>query len=438
MRRLWAPWLAGCAALAFAASAHAAQQADSARSLNAAMQTARQAREAGDWKAARAALQLALGYAPDHPAVLYGLARAEARLGYRSAAVRTLERLAAQGAVRRLEDDTAFAALRGTREFAAVARRVAAAALPLVRSDTSFVIPDPDFIPEGIARDPADGALYIGSLAGRGIIRVVDGRASPWVRTDSTRLVQILGLRVDAGRRRLWVAALTVDSAAPPFFRGPGGWAALEVYTLPDGRLLGRWAPDSSGPHLLNDIAVTPAGDVYVTDSEGSALHRLPGGRGALEVVHRDADRFVYPNGLALSADGSRLYVAHFEGVSVFDLAADHPAPIRVTAPPGVTTTGIDGLYRCGTGLIAVQYLLDFPQISHFELSRNGRAIAAARALERRHPAQRGPTTGALAQDALHYIADAQLERLESDQSLKPGTGQRSIVLRLPMDARCT
>jgi hypothetical protein len=416
-----------------------AQQSDAPRSLGEAFQIARKAGAAGDWRAARAAFESALRLSPDNPAALYNLARAEARLGNQAAAVRALERLARQGAVRRVQDDTAFASIRETSSFGAVARRLAAAAAPLVRSDTAFVLPDPDFIPEGIAWDPADRAFYVGSLTGRGIVRVSGGSIATWVRPDSVPLTQILGLRVDEPRRRLWVASLVSDTAAPRFFRGPGGWAALEAFDLPGGRLLGRWAPDSAGPHLLNDIAITPGGDVYVTDSEGSALHRLRGGQGALERVHHDADGFNYPNGIATSADGSRLYVAHWEGVSTFelDVAADlEREPVR--APPGVATTGIDGLYRCGNGLVAVQYLLDFPQITWFGLSSDGRSIAETRAVERRHPTQTGPTTGALAPGGLHYLANAQLERLTEDQSLTPGGGERSVVLRLPLGDACS
>jgi sugar lactone lactonase YvrE len=416
----------------------AAQGPDSLGNLGEAFQVAAKASAGRDWKTARTALQAALRFSPENPAVLYNLARAEARLGNRAAAVRMLDRLARQGAVRPVQDDSAFASIRDARDFREVVRRLAAGAAPIARSDTAFVLPDPDFIPEGIAWDPADGAFYVGSLSGRGIVRLAGDSVSPWVRPDSTRLTQILGLRVDQPRRRLWVASVVVDTAAPRFLRGPGGWAALEAYQLPTGRRLGRWVPDSSGPHLLNDIAVTPAGDVYVTDSEGSALHRLAGGEGTLERVHHDPARFLYPNGIDLSPDGLRLYVAHWEGLSSFDLGAGGaPTPARVTAPAGVATTGIDGLYRCGDGLLAVQYLLDFPQITRFGLSARGGSVSGARTLERRHPAQTGPTTGARAKDAFYYIANAQLERLAEDQSVKPGAGERSVVLRMPLEGTC-
>ena len=415
-----------------------AQHADSIRSLGDAVRAARAASDSRDWKAAQRALTAGLVFSPDNPALVYNLARAEARSGNRALALRHLERLVRQGVAREVTEDSAFQSLRGSLQFRRIAERLAAAAAPVTRSDTAFVLPDPDFIPEGIAWDPRDGAFYVGSLNNRGIVRVTGDTVASWIRPDSTQRVMVLGLRVDPSRQRLWVASLVPDSAAPRFLRGIGGWAALEAYQIPTGRRVGRWVPDSSGPHLFNDIAIASGGDVYVTDSEGSALFRVPEGAGALERVHHDPARFIYPNGIATAADGSRLYVASWEGLTRFDLAATgKPTPERVPAAPSVATTGIDGLYRCGSSLLAVQYLLDFPQITQLVLSGDGESVADARALERRHPAQTSPTTGAPAGSAFFYLANAQLERLGPDHMVGAGSGEHSVVLRLPLGAPC-
>ena len=245
---------------------------------------------------------------------------------------------------------------------------------------------------------------------------------------------------MDGAARRLWVATLVIDSAAPRFAGGTGGWAALHVYDLGTGRLVRRYAaPDSSRPHLLNDIALAPGGDVYVTDSEGNALLRLRAGAAGLERVHGGARDFTYPNGVAVAADGTRLYVAHWEGMSTVALAGAEAGRVRrVAAPAGVPTGNVDGLYACPGGLIAVQGLLDFQQVTWFDLAPDGRAFTGARALERRHPAHDAATTGAVARDALYYIANAQLARLRGDGQLTPAREPRgTVVLRLPLGGAC-
>jgi sugar lactone lactonase YvrE len=412
-----------------------------AASFGGAIDEATQAMAARDYPALRRSLRAALAFAPDDPRLLYQLARAEARTGDTAAALASLERLAPQGAARDVAADSAFVALRALPRFQAVVRRLAAGAAPVLRSDTAFTLSDPDFIPEGIAYDPVDDVFYVGSLQQRRIVRVRrDGSTSDFATSGQDGLGQVLGLRVDSARRRLWVATLAVDSAAPRFRRGVGGWAALHAYDLRDGRLAARYAaPDSTRPHLLNDVAIAPDSAVYVTDSEGDALYRLPVGGSALERVHGGAPAFSYPNGIAFDPGRPRLYVAHIEGISVIDVAADGaPRVARMVAPAGVGTGGVDGLYACRGGLLAVQSLLDFQQVTHFALSTDGRGITSARALERRHPAHDAATTGALAGTELYYIANAQLDRLLDGGGVAPAAEpHRSVILRLPVDVSC-
>ena len=322
-------------------------------SLGQAIMLARAAREAGDTEGARRALRAARGFAPDDAGVLYSLARAEARAGDATGALDALERLALQGTPHDVAGDSAFATLRDLPRFRAVVTALAAAAEPVVRSDTAFTLGDPDFVPEGIAHDPTDDAFYVGSLHGRGVVRVHrDGRRETFAAGGADGLGQVLGLRVDAPRRRLWLASLVQDSTAPRFREGIGGWAFLHAYDLRTGRPAGRWAvPDSSGPHLLNDIAVTADGDVYVTDSEGDALWRLRAGGARLERVHGGARGFAYPNGLALTPDGARLHVAHFEGLSVVELRGPTRAASRsCPRPPACRRVRSTGCTAAATG----------------------------------------------------------------------------------------
>ena len=416
-------------------------------SLGYAYQLATAALRAGDHAGMRRVLRDARRFAPDDPAVLYYLARAEALTGEADSALATLERLARQGAARDLATDSAFLALRTSAttapRFAAVLATMHAASRPLVRSDTAFVLPNPDFIPEGIAWDSAGGRFLVGSLRGGGVLAVgKDGQATPFI-GGGDGLDEVLGMKVDARRGRLWLAMLTEDSTAPRFMQESGGWAALHAYDLRTGARVARHVvPDSTGPHLLNDVAIAPNGDVYVTDSEGGALWRLRAGADRLERAHGGANDFTYPNGVAVSTDGRRLYVAHMEGLSTMPLdGAGAGRLVRVATPAGTSAGGIDGLYACGDGLLAVQRLLDFQQVTRFRLSPDGGRITSAEALERRHPAYDFATTGAIGGGAFTYIANAQLGRLRTGGAIAPraagAAAVRSLALRLPLAGAC-
>jgi sugar lactone lactonase YvrE len=90
-------------------------------------------------------------------------------------------------------------------------------------------------------------------------------------------------------------------------------------YHLDKGERIGVYELDERPVlHGFNDIALARDGTVYVTDSTQGAIYRLERGAGKLERWVQD-DRMTVPNGIVLSPDDKRLYVAHWEGLSVID-----------------------------------------------------------------------------------------------------------------------
>ena len=204
-------------------------------------------------------IEAAHSLAPDHPHVLYHLARARARPGESVGALRTLERLAPLGAPSELLADSAFARVRAMAAFRRVEASLTGNAAPVVRSDTAFVVADPDLIPESIAYDPAERAFYLSSLAKYKIVRLApDGAPSDFAVLGAPGAGLVIGMKVDAPRRRLWAAVFARDSAAPRLRDGDAGWPAVHVYDLSTGRLLRRYAlADRRSPHFFNNLALT-------------------------------------------------------------------------------------------------------------------------------------------------------------------------------------
>jgi sugar lactone lactonase YvrE len=429
-----------CAITASPAAAQEPGAAEISGGFISTVQQAAAALGAGDNVRARDLLRAAHVAVPGDARVLLYLAGAELVTGDTARTLDALELLAEQGVLRDLHADPMLARLQGNPRFVRALEQMAANAAPLIRSDTAFQLADMDFLPEGIAYDPVDDVFFVGSLH-RGTILRIDrtGEVSELANVATDRRALVIGLRVDASRRRLWAATLVIDSTAPRFRRGVGGRAALHGYDLDSRRRVANHAVSESGPHLLNDIAITPRGDVYVTDSEGDALYRLRADGPLLERFHAGTTDFTYPNGIAVSADGTRLYVAHVEGISSWNLAGADGLVERVTTAPGVAAGGIDGLYACSGSLLAVQSLLGFQRVVLLALDSTGLHIARQQALERQHPAHDVATTGAIAQGAFYYIANSQLGRLDSDQRVAPSDSPRaSVVLRLPVPVECS
>lgn len=366
----------------------------------------------------------------NHPIVVFQLARTRAALGDTAGALAALERLAPMGLAAPIARDSAFRILHSHPDFGQFADRLARAAAPLVRSDTAFVAADPDLIPESVAFDAAERAWYLGSLAHHKVVRVAaDGSARDFAVVEGKG--RVIGIKIDAPRRRLWMVETTIDGTAPRTWAGAGGWTSLRGYDLATGREIARHAPaDRERPHLFNDLAVSAAGDVYVTDLFGNAVWRLRAGADSLEMLAR-GPRFHWPNGITLSPDESRLYVAHLEGISAVDPRTGALAPLP--HPPTAAMADIDGLYACGNSLIAIQRMADFQQVSRFLLSPSGDSIVAMEAIERGHPAYVDPTTGVMIGGDLFYIANAQFRRLAPDHTLAPAPRPHgTVILRLP------
>lgn len=116
------------------------------------------------------------------------------------------------------------------------------------------------------------------------------------------------------------------------------------------------------------------------------------------------------PQGLALSPDGRRLYVADYGyGLAMIDLAGGQV--VRVAAQGAAMLDGIDGLIADGGSLIAIQNGVSPRRIVRLHLAAGGAVVARVELLERGNPAWGEPTLGLLVDGNLLYVADAQWER---------------------------
>ena len=102
--------------------------------------------------------------------------------------------------------------------------------------------------------------------------------------------------------------------------------------------------PIDGKPRAANDLAIAENGDVYVTDSLGSGIYRIPAGGGALETFVAPG-AFRSPGGIAFGP-GGRIYVADW-GQGLYWLDAERK-PHEVEGPPDVPLFGIDGLLARG------------------------------------------------------------------------------------------
>ena len=122
-----------------------------------------------------------------------------------------------------------------------------AAADPATRVYT--LTPSTHANPEGVAADPRSGAFFVGATGDGTIYRGTLGNPNAEEFIAGAAGKSAVGLKIAGGR--LYVAG--------------GATGDVVVYDLASRRQLAAFATGAGG--FLNDLAITPSGDVFVTDS---------------------------------------------------------------------------------------------------------------------------------------------------------------------------
>ncbi|MDQ3069772.1 MAG: hypothetical protein M3R55_08600 [Acidobacteriota bacterium] len=271
----------------------------------------------------------------------------------------------------------------------------------------AFTIADRELIPEGIAYDPQTRTFFIGSTFKRKIVAVdAAGKARDFTAEGQDGVFGVVGLRVDAKRRMLWAVSSHAGASMPG--RGLGdacnGCATVTRYDVRSGRLLKKYSlPNTAARHFLNDLAITPSGDAFITDTMTGDVYRITRAKDTLE-RWLNLGAQVYPNGIDLTPDGRTLFVATEAGLRKIDVATG--AITAISRSVG----SIDGLYFFRDSLIAIQPFEEFRKVARFRLTPAHDGVAGIDTLEASNPAFRQPTTGVIVGDEFFYIANAQLQ----------------------------
>ena len=368
---------------------------------------------------------------PDHGGVLYALASAYALNGDGAKALETLRGFAALGYYADAAADSDLARLRGAPGFAAVRVALEANNSPVVKSVVAFTLPERDLLTEGIAYDPRAKAFFVGSVHHRKIVRVNrSGRATDFVAANRDGLWAPLGMKVDADRGVLWVAAAAIPQMLD-YDSAEAGRSGLFRYALATGALTGKFpiSPDGA-PHVLGDLTIARNGDVYASDSRAPVVWRVRAGSDSLERFV-ESPLLLSAQGLALTPDERALYLADYSrGMLKIDLSSRTvrllPCRDRVLA------LGIDGVYLSGGKLIGIQNGVEPHRVVRLTIAAEGDSLIGSEVLERRHPRHSEPTLGVVVGRDLYYIANSQWEKFgETGTVARPDELLPPVILRL-------
>ena len=371
--------------------------------------------------------------APSYPGIIFLLADAQILNGDLKSAKKNLLRAANFGISVEPERLASFQKIDETPEYRKALQLFEKNKQITGKSEIAFKIPQKDLIAEGITYDPVSRSFFVGSLYCRKIVEVdASGKAHDFISEKQDGIWSVLGMKVDAKRRIL--LANTANSEDDMLMKYPEhdtvGQTAVYKYDLQTKNLIKKYVLAIKGEHhFFNDLAITKTGDVYITDSSDGSVYRILAADDKLEQFVKPT-AMNYPNGIALSADDSHLYVAHLAGISVIDLNSKEVKPI--CAPENVATSSIDGMVLYDHSLIANQGIPGVERVAKFYLSSDPGRIEKLELLQVNHPVFVIPTTGAVAEDSFYFIANSQLGSFDENKKIfSEDKLQETIILKI-------
>jgi DNA-binding beta-propeller fold protein YncE len=393
---------------------------------------ARKAYQAKDYAAFLENIRQAAALRPNHSRLMYFLAVAHALNGNKAEALLWLDGVARMGLVVPAASEESFNSIKDSDEFKAIIEKFRRNSLPLVRSAPAFTVHETGVVPESVAYDPVGKNFYLSSVFKRKILRVgASGEAAEFA-TERDGLWSVMGMKVDAARRLLWVC-----TAAHPqmsnYREDENGSTALFKFDLRTGKLVKKYLlPNKPKPHWLGDLVVNSRGDVYATDSVTPAVYVVRRERDEIELF-LESDQFSSPQGLDFTADGRSLFMADYaKGVFLIDLKTRRVASLAPA--PDSSMLGIDGLYAYRGSLVAVQNGTNPARVVRLFLSKDLSRVERFETLEANNPVFDEPTLGVLVGGDFYFIANSQWGAIDEKGRLAPaGKLREPVVLKIKL-----
>ena len=239
-------------------------------------------------------------------------------------------------------------------------------------------------------------------------------------------------MKVDAKRRLLWgctAGHLQMANAKPK----DDGKTAVFKYDLASGKLLKKYpVPNDGRKHWLGDLALDSQGNVYTSDSLSPAIYVIRRDKDEIETLLAESP-FINPQGIAVTPDEKKLVMADYlKGLFLIDLQTKEI--VEVAAPENTTLLGIDGIYRVGSDLIAVQNGIKPNRVVRLKLCSDWLVVEKLEVIEANNPAFDEPTLGVVDGDQFYFIANSQWGAISEKGQLAPAEKLRDpIILRIKL-----
>ncbi len=260
-----------------------------------------------------------------------------------------------------------------------------------------YVLPGATVFPEGVTVRPGSDQFFVTSTQDGTVFRgrLRRSRTEVYLQPGAAGLTSAVGIK--ATRDRLVIAG------------GVLNW--IDVWDLRNTQPVRRFVTGAGG--LVNDVAIAPNGDAYVTDSRRGLIFRIRarqlarrGGPLRLQPLVRVSPELApegYANGIVVAGRRHLIVSVTTAGLLRIDLRTKRVTRVRVTGNGGVPAP--DGMALRGRTLYVVNAATRVAQVRLSPTLRSGRVVRQITS-----PGFRFPTTVAIAGRRL-LVVNSQFNR---------------------------
>jgi sugar lactone lactonase YvrE len=279
-------------------------------------------------------------------------------------------------------------------------------------SETVALSFEKDLIPEGIAIDAKSERFFLRSIKKNKILtaNINGGNAADFIKNDQYGYLSGFGMTVKGDTLYALSNGLKKEDNT----------SVLLLLNSKTNQLIDEYKINISPYGYLNDLAISSNNEIFITDSESNRIYRIRRPNKHLE-VYLDTEEVSHSNGIAISDDNSRLYLASKKGIRIVDIQTK-----KILNQPNQELSGIDGLKFYKNTLIGIVE----KGIFRYYLNKNGREIDSKKEVVLFDNTFKSPTTFDILDNSIYFIKNTQLDNFnDSTNALIDKNKLESLIL---------
>ena len=281
---------------------------------------------------------------------------------------------------------------------------------PAVANNAMFVTDLPaDFLPEGVEWDAAHHRFLVSGIHQQRVA-VVDAKTRHGTNfADAPG--SVLGMHIDARGETVWAVWTKFGHA----FKHNDS-SGIIAWSLRDGHKLGQWPLPDKDPRVnLGDLAIIDTHTLVASDSGTGAIWRFDSNDHRYTQLVASG-KFDSPQGLVPAHVAGTIVLAEYStGLWHVDLKTGDATAIK--APEGAELRGLDGLYRHGDRIIAIQNGTKTPRVLAIQMDNDDHVVNVDKWLEMPGEA---PALGTFRDGEFWFVANSQWDSYDDDLKPKP------------------